>query len=488
MGWLKRLKYWIFPPRASTQTWMFLTFALFVGLAVVAVGFYLAFFLREEVDQAIRDTLHEQIERIAVQVEQAERPEEGLASLQRIARHADLHITVASEDSVYWSVQEGQVVEGDALLSEPAIDNLEPGVVWYATQDGSADSRLLVAALKSERSGLIIHIAQNEPPLFNMVRRMQIVLGVGMLTALIMALLGSWIAAYQVTTPLKAIRDSARNISEGDFDKKIRVDTRSAEIQDLAQNLNTMSASFRNQIDELERLAQLQSEFIGNVSHEVRNPIFAVSGYLEALATSSLSEDQRKRYAEKGLTNLQRLNSLFNDLIDIAQLEYREDLIQAKVFDLKKVVSDVGELLHPKAEDKDLTLEVENPSLHVEADPDRIRQVLTNLIENAIAYTEEGSVRCRYRRHAEKVRIEVVDTGKGIPEDHLERIFERFYRVNPDRARKSGGTGLGLSIVKQILQAHGEKIHAESTAGRGTRFWFELPYAGQKVEQEAVEA
>ena len=486
MGWLKRLKHWIFPPRALTQTWMFLTFALFVGIAVVAVGFYLAFFLRAEVDQAIRDTLHEQIERIAVQVEQAERPEEGLASLQRIARHADLHITVASEDSVYWSVQEGQVVEEDALPSEPALDNLEPGVVWYATQDGAADNRLLVAALKSERSGLIIRIAQNEPPLFNMVRRMQIVLGVGMLAALIMALIGSWIAAYQVTTPLKVIRDSARNISEGDFEKKIRVDTRSAEIQDLAQNLNTMSASFRKQIDELERLAQLQSEFIGNVSHEVRNPIFAVSGYLEALATSSLSEEQRKRYAEKGLTNLQRLNSLFNDLIDIAQLEYREDLIQAKVFDLKKVVDDVGELLHPKAEDKNLTLEVENPSLHVEADPDRIRQVLTNLIENAIAYTEEGSVRCRYRRHAQKVRIEVVDTGKGIPEDHLERIFERFYRVNPDRARKSGGTGLGLSIVKQILQAHGEPIHAESTEGRGTRFWFELPYAAQKVEREAI--
>ena len=488
MGWLKRFQYWIFPPRASTQTWMFLTFALFVGVAVVAVGFYLAFFLREEVDRAIRNTLRQQIERIAVQVERAEQPAEGRASLQRIARHAGLHITVASEDSVYWSVQGGELAAEAALPSEPAVDNLEPGVVRYTTQDGAADNRLLLAALKSERSGLIIRIVQNEPPLFNVVRRMQIVLGVGMLAALIMALLGSWIAAYQVTTPLKAIRDSARNISEGDFDKKIRVDTRSAEIQDLAQNLNTMSASFRRQIDELERLTQLQSEFIGNVSHEVRNPIFAVSGYLEALATSSLSEDQRKRYAEKGLTNLQRLNSLFNDLIDIAQLEYREDLIQAKVFDLKKVVNDVGELLHPKAEEKNLTLEVENPSLHVEADPDRIRQVLTNLIENAIAYTEEGSVRCRYRRHAQKVRIEVVDTGKGIPEDHLKRIFERFYRVNPDRARKSGGTGLGLSIVKQILQAHGESIHAESTEGRGTRFWFELPYAGQKVGQEAIEA
>ena len=488
MGWLKRLQYWIFPPRASTQTWMFLTFALFVGIAVVGVGFYLAFFLREEVDQAIQRTLHQQIGRITVQVEQATTREQGRQILAGIAQHADLHITVASPDStLYWNVR-GEQGGQRGFWEQPEMQLLEPGEVQYATRTNAAGERRLFAALRSPRTGLFVRIGQAEPPLFNVVRRMQIVLAVGMIAALIMSLLGSWIAAYQVTTPLKTIRNSARNISDGDFEKKIRVDTRAAEIQDLARNLNSMSSSFRHQIDELERLTQLQSEFIGNVSHEVRNPIFAVSGYLEALSSSSLPDEQRKRYAEKGLTNLQRLNSLFNDLIDIAQLEYREDLIRSQVFDLKKVVVDVRELLEPKAEEKDLSLEMDNPSLYVEADPDRIRQVLTNLIENAIAYTPEGSVRCRYRRHADKVRIEVVDTGKGISEEDLERIFERFYRVNPDRSRKSGGTGLGLSIVKQILQAHGEQIHAESTVGRGTRFWFELPFAGDKVEKEAVRA
>jgi signal transduction histidine kinase len=112
--------------------------------------------------------------------------------------------------------------------------------------------------------------------------------------------------------------------------------------------------------------------------------------------------------------------------------------------------------------------------------------VLVNLIENAIAYSDEGTVRCRFRRRLDKVRIEVVDNGRGIPEDHLDRIFERFYRIDPDRSRKSGGTGLGLSIVKQILQAHGEPIHAESTLGRGTRFWFELPYEGTPAEVELM--
>ena len=122
----------------------------------------------------------------------------------------------------------------------------------------------------------------------------------------------------------------------------------------------------------------------------------------------------------------------------------------------------------------------------VRADRNRIRQVFINLIENAIAYSDEGTVRCRFRRRLDKIRIEVVDTGRGIGEDHLGRIFERFYRVDPDRSRKSGGTGLGLSIVKQILQAHGETIRVESTLGRGTRFWFELPFVEEVAEVEAA--
>jgi len=480
---LKRLWYWIFPPRASTQTWMFLTFALFVGLAVVAVGLYLALVLRGEIHRAMQETLRQQAERVAVQMEDALREGHGRRTLRRLAESADLRITAARADSVLWTGPAG--TRPDSLFwQRPEMQGLEAADVRYATRTRPDGTKMLAAALQRP-GGLIVRVAQDEPPLLDVVRRVQIALAVGMAAALIMALFGSWIAAYQVTTPLKTIRDSARRISEGEFDKKIRVDTRAAEIQDLARNLNTMSESFREQILELERLTELQSEFIGNVGHEVRNPIFAVSGYLEALSSDSLDANQRKKYAEKGLTNLQRLNDLFDHLIEIAQLEYREDLIDAHVFELSEMLGDIEDTLRPKADEKDLDLIMEDKTLFVEADADRVRQVLTNLIENAIAYTDEGTVRCRYRRHVDKVRIEVIDTGKGIPEEHRERIFERFYRVNPDRSRKSGGTGLGLSIVQQIIQAHGEEIHVESTVGRGTRFWFELPYAEEPEPEPA---
>ena len=237
-----------------------------------------------------------------------------------------------------------------------------------------------------------------------------------------------------------------------------------------------MSGKYREKIEELKRLTQLQNEFISNISHEVRNPIFSISGYLEALGSPKLTDDKRRLFTARGLSNLQRLGNLFNSLIEIAHLEYREDMIHTTRFNLAALVKEIRDPLQAKATDKGLVLSIDSGELWVEADRDRIRQVLINLIENATVYSDQGEVRLHYRRTQDKVHLEVTDNGRGIEAKHLRRVFERFYRVEPDRSRRSGGAGLGLSIVKQILQAHGEPIHVESTPGQGSRFWFELPY------------
>jgi len=482
---LKKLWELIFPSRASTQTWMVLTFALFVGSAVVVVGLYMVLVLRGETEQAVRTMLHDQAEQIAVQVER-ESTLTGRAKVVRdISRLTRLQISVATPDTVIGDTAPSYLQAG-ALLDRANVDRADREQFVYEQYADLREGASFHMALYRPTSGLIVRVSQPEPALYSLVQRMQVVLIVGMVMALVLALVGSWVAAYQVVTPLKTIRESARTVvSEGQFEGRIRVDSRAAEFQDVADSLNRASASFREKINELERLTRLQSEFIGNVSHEVRNPIFAISGYLEALGSPTLGDEQRKRYAEKGLTNLQRLSNLFDDLIEIARLEYREDLIKRKVFSLRELVDEVVDMLRPKAAEKGLTLDIDNPEVYVDADRSRIRQVLVNLIDNAIAYTDEGTVRCRIRRRIDKVRIEVVDTGRGIDEAHLKRIFERFYRVDPDRSRESGGTGLGLSIVKQILSAHGEQIHVESTKGRGTRFWFELPYIQEPEFAEA---
>jgi signal transduction histidine kinase len=475
MRWYVRLASWIFPARASTQTWLILTFAVFVGVAVIAMGIYVTTVVRTDIRQATERTLLHQAERIAHRFESS--PEDQQEALLRaVSAASDLEIAVLADGDSAIVARHGVI--GREVVQRPEhVHGDENNNRFYEVSSETEGRRLYVEVDRARLDGTV-RIGQNAPPLLILVERMQVALIVGMISALLLAMFGSWVAAIQITTPLMAIRRSARDISEGNFDERIRVDTRAREFHEVAQSLNLMSGSYREKIDELERLARLQNEFIGNVSHEVKNPIFAVSGYLEALGSDKLTPDVRKRYAEKGLMNLERLNGLFTDLIEIARLEYREDLLRTSTFDLHELIDEVVEMLRPKADKKDIELVYANPATLVVADRNRIRQVLINLIDNAIAYSEVGAVRCRIRRHMDKVRVEIVDNGRGIDDEHLERIFERFYRVDPDRSRKSGGTGLGLSIVKQILQAHGEAIHVESTVGRGTRFWFELPFAG----------
>lgn len=463
---------------------MVLTFAFFVGIAVLGVGLYVVLVLRGEMRTTMHQTLEDKANRIAVQVERESDPQRRQNIVDNVAKVTNLNIVLVTPDTTY--LPTSQSTPADTLIDLGALKRLNDVETRYARYE-SGGELMFVAALYRPSSNLIVRVGQPASPLYHLVQRSQVVLILGMVLALILTLIGSFIAAYQVTTPLQQISDTARRVAEGEFADKIRVESRAAEFQDLAESLNRASDAFREQIEELERMTRLQTEFIGNVSHEVRNPIFSISGYLEALSTPQLGDKQRKMYAEKALTNLERLQNLFNDLIDIARLEYREDLIDRSVFDLKDLVNEVAEMLRPTAEKKDLDFQADVPRYFVFADRSRIRQVLRNLIENGIAYTDEGSVRVRVQRRLDKVRIEIVDTGQGIDEDHLERIFERFYRVDTDRARDSGGTGLGLSIVKQILQAHDEDIHVESTKGRGTRFWFELPYEPEP-EPEVVEA
>ncbi len=487
MRWLTWLLRLIFPPRASTQTWMFLTFALFVGMAVVGVGLYVFFILRVQIDEAAQATLIEQAEQIALRIEEAPTDEAKTHIITEVSQLSQVHIIVAAQGVVLWDKAPNGFSGADSLMQQAEVQTLEAGKPYFTHEQTPTGERVEFVAIFRPESGFVVSVEQAERSLLTVARAMQLTLVLGMIMAFLMALVGSWIAADRITKPLSAIRRSAEHVTEGELDTVIRVDTRSAEIQDLAKNLDRMTESYREKIDELERLTRLQSEFIGNVSHEVRNPVFAISGYLEALGSPKLGDAMRQSYAAKGLMNLQRLGNLFNDLIEIARLEYREDLIKPSEFDLADLVEEVGEMLRPKADEKGLNLIVANPPMMmVRADRNRIRQVFLNLIENAIAYSDEGTVRCRFRRRLDKIRIEVVDTGRGIGEDHLGRIFERFYRVDPNRSRKSGGTGLGLSIVKQILQAHGEAIHVESTLGRGTRFWFELPFVEEVAEVEAA--
>ncbi len=473
-----------FPRRAPTQLWMMLTFGLFVGIAVLVVGIYGFVVLRNQLRTEAYQRLEDETRNVVGELERVGFGPGMQESAARISRLTAARLVIWHNGKRVADFEKGQPISGMSTAGTAAYnDALVYGLGFEDVADGSSGTRFLYAAIESESLNLVVGLGRENVQVFAALRRTQLTLAVGMGLALMLSLLGSWIASKKVSGPLRALTQSAERINAGRLEEGIRVHSRASEIQDLARSLDAMAEHFSVDIKQLQRLVRIQNEFLGDVSHEVRNPIFAIGGYLEALASRGLTDDQRERYVQKGIANLDRLNNLFSDLVEIARLEYRGDLIQREIFDIQALIEEVADTARMRAEEKSLRLDVANPSSFVEADRNRIAQVLTNLIENAIAYTDSGAIRCTLVRIDDRVRIEVEDTGRGIGPDHIERIFDRFYRVDTARSRKHGGTGLGLSIVRQILHAHGTSIHVRSAPGVGSLFWFELPHRAAQIQR-----
>ncbi len=233
------------------------------------------------------------------------------------------------------------------------------------------------------------------------------------------------------------------------------------------------------EIEQLKKQETYRREFLGNVSHELKTPIFNIQGYLHTLLDGALHDESvREKFLEKASNNVDRLAELVEDLTAIAHLESGELTLQFERFDIHALTREVFDNLELKARGRKIFLGFKegcNRPFWVKADKARIRQVLTNLVVNAIKYgRENGSVMTGFYDMDKLLLIEISDDGEGIEEKHLPRLFERFYRVDKSRSREAGGTGLGLSIVKHIIEAHEQVINVRSAVGIGTTFGFTL--------------
>lgn len=248
-------------------------------------------------------------------------------------------------------------------------------------------------------------------------------------------------------------------------------------LSELEDEIKRMFLKTDSDIAHLKKLEQFRTEFLGNVSHELRTPIFAIQGYIETLLDGALNDERvNKVFLQKANNHTINLNNLVNDLIDISMIESGKMQMSFRYFDSYEFLSGIVLELRPQAIKKNLEL-IFNPmgqSLQVFGDRQRLRQVMTNLTMNAIKYTESGSIEVGIIPEEKYGRVFVRDTGIGIAETDINRIFERFYRVDRDRSREMGGTGLGLAIVKHIVEAHGSKVGVKSELGRGSEFYFSL--------------
>jgi len=226
----------------------------------------------------------------------------------------------------------------------------------------------------------------------------------------------------------------------------------------------------------LRRLEGVRRDFVANVSHELKTPLTSVIGYAEPLADPDLPREQAAEFAERILENGRRMRRLVDDLLDLSRIEAGAWEPEPEAVEVGRVARSAWRELEP-AQGRERGLAVDDDAA-VRADPEAVRQILRNLLDNAARYAPEGTdVRIRCRPDDGRVRVEVSDDGPGIPEAHRDRLFERFYRVDAGRSRAEGGTGLGLSIVKHLVAAHDGEVGVESEVGRGTTVWFTLPAA-----------
>lgn len=240
--------------------------------------------------------------------------------------------------------------------------------------------------------------------------------------------------------------------------------------------------ALQKELREMKKTENYRREFLGNVSHELKTPIFAIQGFAETLLDGALEDEGvRRQFVEKILSNATRLNNLARDLSDISRIETGELKMTVEPFSLHRLIGEAVESLELTARDREITLSTHVPDglPLVLGDRERIRQVLVNLVDNGIKYSNPGGL---VEISAEAlpdgdVRVTVRDEGIGIAPEDLPRITERFYRVDKSRSRNQGGTGLGLAIIKHILNAHDRKLEIDSTLGRGSTFSFTLPKA-----------
>ncbi|MBU1147315.1 MAG: cell wall metabolism sensor histidine kinase WalK [Candidatus Omnitrophica bacterium] len=307
----------------------------------------------------------------------------------------------------------------------------------------------------------------------------RVVLLGGIISILIAFVIGYFISRG-ITRPITQMTDIAESISRGDFSKKASVKSKN-ELGILARSLNKMADELQSQLESLKKLNTVRTDFVANVSHELKTPLTSIKGFIETLEDGALDD---KENAQKFIgiikKHTERISSIIDDLLSLSELELGKDRLNRQSFDLKKLVDEIllgfGHALSAKRHS--IETSYNGKDFNITADREKTEEVFVNLIDNAIKYTNSnGKILVNLSENEDDFLIEIKDNGIGIPKEHLDRIFERFYRVDKARSRQLGGTGLGLAIVKHIILLNNGAIDIDSELNKGTRISFSLPKA-----------
>ena len=269
--------------------------------------------------------------------------------------------------------------------------------------------------------------------------------------------------------PLTEMNIISREIATGNFKRRVKVRTKD-EVGSLARNFNAMA-------DSLEELELMRRSFVANVSHELRSPLTSMKGYIQGVLDHTIAVDEQDRFLKIALEETERMNRLINELLDLTRIEAGQFSMETKVLDINETIRRVLISKEDRINERGMDVEVdfEKDVCLIEGDPDRLQQVVINLLDNAVKFNREsGVLTLKTWVHKEHVYVKIQDQGPGISKEEITHIWEPFYQSDKSRSRRLGGTGLGLSIVKKIIEAHGQNIWLNSEEGEGSAFIFSL--------------
>jgi len=291
------------------------------------------------------------------------------------------------------------------------------------------------------------------------------------LSGILGILLISWTAVH-LSTPLIQINAAVNDISKGKFDKRVKVKSK--------DEIGQLAASFNMMAEDLKNLEELRKGFVANVSHELRSPLTSMQGFIQGMVDGTIPQEEHQQYMQIVLDETKRLTKLINELLDLSQIESGKFPLHMETFDVNELIRRVLIKYEGKIEKKNLDIEVmfREEQFIVEADKDRIEQVISNLLDNAIKFSSPNEKITLWTHGSkDKIYVSIRDSGPGIREEDLPFIWERFYKADKAHTPGETGTGLGLPIVKKIIEQHGQKIWVKSQPDKGAVFVFTLAKA-----------
>jgi signal transduction histidine kinase len=451
-----------------------LTYLLVIGLVLSLIGLSLAVFLIN--NSVAQRTIYQRLEAAGRLL--AEREAQGFfgASPQRLS--AALERLGLPDGRAMIVGPDGAISLDSQPDTPPPAPEVLAGVISRAAKRGvleefasgslyvgfpvGADRTLLVLAPRPRLRALAILGDDLLRPLLQ-----------AGIVALVASAILAWLIARWVAAPLQRMAGAARAVAAGDY--------RAPPVPHGPAEMESLAVAFGDMVRKVKASQQAQRDFVANVSHELRTPLTSIQGFAQAIldGTAGAAGDQAQA-ARVIFEESDRLHRLVEDLLDLARLDAGQIAFRREPVAIEALVRGVAERLSLRAAEKQIRVEVDIGRLpQVVGDGDRLAQVFTNLLDNALQHTPAGaSVRVYARSEAGEILVSVEDSGPGIPADELPRLFERFYQVDKARPKGGGrGVGLGLAISREIVQAHGGKLTAESAPGQGSRFTVRLPAA-----------